>query len=40
MERNGHEIKILVACGGLSKNNIYLRCHADITGCPIVLGKV
>ncbi|EDV24115.1 uncharacterized protein TRIADDRAFT_26735 [Trichoplax adhaerens] len=39
MTKDGHEIKILLACGGLSKNSLFLRCHADITGCPIVLGK-
>ncbi|KAI9126108.1 hypothetical protein K1719_003526 [Acacia pycnantha] len=34
---NGHKIKTLLACGGLSKNPLFIQEHADIIGCPIIL---
>jgi FGGY-family pentulose kinase len=39
MNRKGYAIKTLLACGGGTKNPVFLREHADITGCSIVLPK-
>jgi FGGY-family pentulose kinase len=39
MNRKGYAIKILLACGGGTKNPVFLREHADITGCSILLPK-
>ncbi|XP_072022045.1 LOW QUALITY PROTEIN: FGGY carbohydrate kinase domain-containing protein-like [Amphiura filiformis] len=39
MESSGHKFATLFACGGLSKNSLFLQVHADITGLPIVLPK-
>ncbi len=39
MNRSGYRIDTLVACGGGVKNPVFLREHADITGCRIVLPK-
>ncbi|GAU21000.1 hypothetical protein TSUD_201490, partial [Trifolium subterraneum] len=36
---HGHQINTLLACGGLSKNPIYIQEHADIIGCPIILPR-
>ncbi|XP_037497542.1 FGGY carbohydrate kinase domain-containing protein isoform X2 [Jatropha curcas] len=36
---HGHKIDILLACGGLSKNLVFVQEHADITGCPIILPR-
>ncbi|XP_026402087.1 FGGY carbohydrate kinase domain-containing protein-like [Papaver somniferum] len=36
---HGHKIDTLLACGGLSKNHLYIQEHADITGCPIILPR-
>ncbi|KAJ6731601.1 RIBULOKINASE [Salix purpurea] len=36
---HGHKINTLLACGGLSKNSLYIQEHADILGCPIVLPR-
>eukprot|EP00252_Welwitschia_mirabilis_P027108 TRINITY_DN9176_c0_g1_i5.p1 TRINITY_DN9176_c0_g1~~TRINITY_DN9176_c0_g1_i5.p1 ORF type:complete len:530 (+),score=125.84 TRINITY_DN9176_c0_g1_i5:274-1863(+) len=36
---HGHKISVLLACGGLSKNPIFVQEHADITGCPVILPK-
>ncbi|KDP22929.1 hypothetical protein JCGZ_01766 [Jatropha curcas] len=37
---HGHkQIDILLACGGLSKNLVFVQEHADITGCPIILPR-
>ncbi|KAK7291896.1 hypothetical protein RIF29_07429 [Crotalaria pallida] len=36
---HGHKINTLLACGGLSKNPIYIQEHADIIGCPIILPR-
>ncbi|KAK1366831.1 FGGY carbohydrate kinase domain-containing protein [Heracleum sosnowskyi] len=35
----GHKINMLLACGGLSKNALYIQEHADIIGYPIVLPR-
>ena len=34
-----YSIDTIFACGGGTKNRIFLREHADITGCRIVLPK-
>jgi len=39
MNRMGYRIDTLLACGGGTKNPVFLREHADITGCKIVLPK-
>jgi FGGY-family pentulose kinase len=39
MNKKGYKIDTLLACGGGTKNPIFLREHADITGCTIVLPK-
>ncbi|XP_020226318.1 FGGY carbohydrate kinase domain-containing protein isoform X2 [Cajanus cajan] len=36
---HGHKINTLLACGGLSKNPIFIQEHADIIGCPIILPR-
>lgn len=35
----GHDIRTLFVCGGGTKNPVFLREHADITGCTLVLPK-
>lgn len=39
MNQNGHRIDTLVATGGDAKNPVFLREHADATGCRIVLPR-
>ena len=39
MNRRGYRIDTLSACGGGTKNPVFLREHADITGCAIVLPR-
>ena len=39
LNHNGYGIKTLFACGGGTKNPLFLREHADITGCRIVLAR-
>jgi FGGY-family pentulose kinase len=39
MNAHGYRIDTLFACGGDSKNPVFLREHADVTGCRIVLPK-
>jgi FGGY-family pentulose kinase len=39
MNARGYRINTLAACGGGTKNPIFLREHADITGCEIILPK-
>ena len=39
MNANGYRIDTMMACGGDTKNPIFLREHADATGCRIVLSK-
>ncbi|QHO21873.1 hypothetical protein HN51_064256 [Arachis hypogaea] len=36
---HGHKINTLLACGGLSKNPIFIQEHADIIGYPIILPR-
>jgi FGGY-family pentulose kinase len=37
MSDKGYAIDTLLACGGVAKNDVFLREHADATGCRIVL---
>ncbi|KAG2461217.1 HOOK1 protein, partial [Polypterus senegalus] len=37
MRAAGHHIDALFMCGGLSKNQLFVQTHADVTGLPIVL---
>ncbi len=39
MNKKGYRIDTLLACGGGTKNPVFLREHADITGCRVVLPK-
>ena len=39
MNASGHQIKTLIACGGDTKNPLFLREHADITGCVTALPR-
>jgi len=39
MNARGYAVDTLLACGGGIKNPVFLREHADITGCRIVLGR-
>ncbi len=38
MNAAGFRIEAILACGGGTKNPVFLREHADVTGCRIVLG--
>jgi FGGY-family pentulose kinase len=33
----GYAIETIFACGGLAKNEVFLRAHADATGCAVAL---
>ena len=39
MNKKGYAISTLFICGGGTKNPLFLREHADITGCRLVLSK-
>ncbi|MDR2674862.1 MAG: FGGY-family carbohydrate kinase [Opitutaceae bacterium] len=39
MNRKGYQIDTLLACGGGTKNRVFLREHADITGCKLGLPR-
>jgi FGGY-family pentulose kinase len=39
MNANGYAIDTIIACGGDTKNPVFLREHADVTGCRVVLPK-
>jgi len=39
MNEGGYRIDTIFACGGGTKNPVFLRNHADITGCRIVLPR-
>jgi ribulose kinase len=39
MNAQGYRIQTLIACGGGLKNEVFLREHADITGCNLVLPR-
>ncbi|KAG6546609.1 hypothetical protein Mapa_011798 [Marchantia paleacea] len=36
---HGLKVDTFIACGGLSKNRVYLQEHADILGCPVTLPR-
>ncbi|ELU07306.1 hypothetical protein CAPTEDRAFT_108026, partial [Capitella teleta] len=40
MKEAGQRIETIVACGGLSKNDIYIQTHADVLGIKIILPEV
>ena len=39
LNRHGYRIDTIMACGGGTKNPVFLREHADATGCAIVLPR-
>jgi ribulose kinase len=39
MNSNGYAIKRIHACGGGTRNSLWLQEHADITGCDIILSR-
>jgi ribulose kinase len=39
MNKKGYRITTLLACGGDTKNPVFVREHADVTGCRIALPK-
>lgn len=39
MNARGYRIRTVIACGGDAKNPVFLREHADITGCRTVLPR-
>lgn len=39
MNERGYQIDTILACGGGTKNPVFLREHADVTGCRVLLGK-
>jgi D-ribulokinase len=39
MNDKGYSIRTVVACGGDTKNPVFVREHAEATGCPIVIPK-
>ncbi len=39
MNRKGYAISSVLICGGGTKNPVFLREHADITGCRLILPK-
>lgn len=39
MNKAGHGIRTIFVCGGGAKNPVFLREHADITGCELVLPR-
>jgi FGGY-family pentulose kinase len=39
LERGGYRIDTVLACGGDTKNPLFVREHADITGCRIALPR-
>lgn len=39
MNRSGYRIRTLLLCGGGTKNPLFLREHADVTGCEVLLPR-
>ncbi|XHR29735.1 MAG: FGGY-family carbohydrate kinase [Chthoniobacteraceae bacterium] len=39
MNKKGYEIRSIMTCGGGTKNPVFLREHADITGCKMILPR-
>lgn len=40
MNKSGHDIKVILVCGGVSKNRLYRQIHADVTGRKIKIELV
>jgi ribulose kinase len=32
MVKSGHKIELMYMCGGLRKNQLYVKTHVDVTG--------
>lgn len=39
LNKAGHSIDTLFLCGGLSKNELFIQTHADVTGFPCILPR-
>jgi len=39
MNKAGHSIDTLLLCGGLTKNELFIQTHADVTGLPCILPR-
>ncbi|KAM7444684.1 hypothetical protein ABFA07_006777 [Porites harrisoni] len=39
LNKAGHRINTLFLCGGLTKNELFIQTHADVTGLPCVLPR-
>jgi len=39
MNASGHRIRVIFATGGDAKNPVFVREHADATGCPMELAE-
>jgi FGGY-family pentulose kinase len=39
LNKSGYRIDTILACGGDSKNDLFIREHCDITGCKVVLAR-
>jgi ribulose kinase len=39
MNEGGYRIDTLIACGGDTKNPVFVREHADVTGCRVVMPR-
>jgi len=37
VNQHGYRVQTLIACGGGTKNELFLREHADVTGCNVIL---
>ena len=37
VNQHGYRVRTLIACGGGTKNELFLREHADVTGCNVIL---
>ena len=37
VNQHGYRVRTLIACGGGTKNELFLREHADVTGCDVIL---
>lgn len=37
LNEHGYDIEVLIACGGDTKNELFVREHADVTGLPVIL---
>ena len=37
LNQHGYRVRTLIACGGGTKSELFLREHADVTGCAVIL---